>query len=203
MAKDKQTLEEKIDSLLKGREKERILSRVDGLFNLLITLSTFIVGIFISQREFIATNVIISFPLIGVAFSLIFSFIIGVVGMLRNLMKYRMLAYCLLLFLPLWYLAMPILLIVANYLTTFWLQTATVISAIVLSFLTLYLSRLFTRSFEKRFSSLFEQEKEVWKKIASWIVVMVFIILILTIFVAIAVFLAWGLPTLLNTSPPP
>jgi hypothetical protein len=196
---DSKTIEEKIDSLINGREKERILSRLDGLFNLSITLSTFIVGIFVSQREFIATNVIISFPLIGVVFTMVFSFVIGTVkGVFGKSMKYRMLAYCLLLFLPLWFVAIPILVALSSYVTTLELQTWTLVATIILSLLTISLSKFFVQSFERKFPSLFEQEINTWKKIIGWIAVLSFFIVLLSFITTLLVFLAWGLPILLN-----
>ncbi len=54
--KRKKTMEEKIDKLITEmdnakieRKKERVLSKVDGLYNVLIALSTFVFGIIISQ----------------------------------------------------------------------------------------------------------------------------------------------------------
>ena len=57
--KGEKTVEEKIDLLIAEsenakleRKRERVLSKVDGLYNVLIALSTFLVGLVISQHGF-------------------------------------------------------------------------------------------------------------------------------------------------------
>jgi len=196
MTKELKTLEDKIDLLLKGREKERILSRLDGAFNLLITLSAFIVGVFISQRDFIVTNVSISFPLIAVVFSMVIAFILNFKGMITKesqSMKYRMIAYCLLLTLPMWYTTIPVLVFISVNLTTLEM------TCIVLIVLTVVLSAFFIQCFEKKFPSLFEQQETIilWK-IIFWILLTVLLIVPLAIIATDVIFLAWGLPILLK-----
>jgi hypothetical protein len=196
MSKETKKLEEKIDSLLRDseetkqeRKRERTLSKIDGLYNLLITLSTFTIGILISQGKTIVTNVLISFPMIGIVFCMIISFIIGVRGMINNSMENRMLSYCLLFSLSMWYVAVPILVIASDYLTTLELQIATGITAIVLSALTIIFSKGFIQWVEKKLPCLFEQEAISWRKIALKIILYVVVILLLTIIVTIIVFL--------------
>ena len=70
--KSKTVLEEKIDFLIAEsekakleRKKERVLSKIDGLYNVLIALSTFLVGLIISQHGFFVN---------AFTFSLLFSF---------------------------------------------------------------------------------------------------------------------------------
>jgi len=198
-------LEEKIDSLLKDfeeakqeRKRERTLSKIDGLYNLLITLSTFTIAIIISQSKAILTNVLISLPMIGIVFSMIISFIIGVRGMLNNSMENRMLSYCLLLSLSMWYIAIPTLIIASDYLTTLELRILAGITTIALSGLTIIFSKFFIQRFEKKFHYLFEQETNVWKKIASKILLYVVVMVVLTIIVTLILFLAL-LPSLLNS----
>lgn len=203
-SKETKTLNEKIDSLLrdfeetkKERKRERTLSKIDGLYNLLITLSTFTIAIMISQSKAILTNVLISLPMIGIVFSMIISFIIGVRGMLNNSMENRMLSYCLLLSLSMWYIAIPILIIASNNLTTLELQILAAITTIALSGLTIIFSKFFIQKFEKKFPYLFEQESNTWKRIALKILFYVIVMLVLTFIVTLVLFIAF-LPSLLN-----
>ena len=66
--KDGDTLEQKIDLLLEEtkkakaeRKKERVLSKVDGFYNVLIALSTFAVGILVSQSYYFLANFRLAF----------------------------------------------------------------------------------------------------------------------------------------------
>jgi len=161
------------------REKEKILSKTDAIFYVLITLSTFVIGILISQRNVIGLNIIISFPLLGIVFSLIISFIIGVHGMINNSMKNRMLAYCLLISLPIWYTALPVLFYASKYLSTMELQAGAIVLVIILTILTILRASAFVRWFEKKFPILFENEINVWKSISMYIIMFVFLIFVL------------------------
>jgi uncharacterized membrane protein len=193
------TIEEKIDSLINGRKRERLLSKTDGLYNLFITISTFIVGIFVSQRDFIAPNVIVSFFLIGVILSMIGSFIIGFRGMIRDTIRDRLLAYCLLISTPMCYVSMPIMLILSVYiapLTPIELNAIAIIIVILLAVFTALLSNWFIKKFQKDFPFLFEQETINRRRIIIDTVYGVSVMFVLTFFVTLAVFFIF-LPILL------
>jgi hypothetical protein len=197
---DRSTLEAKIDLLIDGREKEQILSRMDGLFNVLITISTFIVGIIITQRSFIATNIFISFPLTCVIFTLISSFIIGTIkGIFGKSMDYRILSYCLLLTLPLWYIAIPITLLFAPpRVSSFQYQGIIILTLIFLIVFSVIVSRLFVRWFRQEFKIIFEPNYQVSNKIYYWLIVVTLMIIALAIVASVIMFIVWGLPTLLK-----
>ena len=98
--KDKKQLEEKIDLLIAESEKaklerkrERVLSKVDGLYNVLIALSTFLVGIVISQHGFFvnASSFGLFFSVVGIILSVIFSYVVGFMGMVKDSLENRIL----------------------------------------------------------------------------------------------------------------
>jgi uncharacterized membrane protein len=80
-SKEKKTLTQKIDSLITDFEenkqkakRDRVLSKIDGLYNLFITVSVFIVGLIISQNRAVTANIEILFVLLGIIITLIFSY---------------------------------------------------------------------------------------------------------------------------------
>jgi len=94
------TTEEKIDRVFaivtedhQGRKHERFLSRLDGLNNAFLTLSIFLIGLFISQFPVIAANPMLSFPIITAILAMVFSFAIGSLGILRDLNGIRIMAW--------------------------------------------------------------------------------------------------------------
>ena len=145
-------------------ERNRILSKFDGLYTVFITLSTFLIGLIISQPNVIASNVLISFPLVGLVLCLVSSFVIGVKGMIGDSMEYRIVSYCLLVTLPIWYTVTAILVVISNVLTTLEYQIVTLGTIIALSAGTILAAKLFSQWFEKKFPALFEKEKNIWKK---------------------------------------
>jgi len=104
--KDKKKLEEKIDFLITESEKaklerkrERVLSKIDGLYNVLNTISTFLVGLVISQHVFFnnASSFGLLFSITGIIVSVIFSYIVGFMGMVKDSIENRILSWGLLL----------------------------------------------------------------------------------------------------------
>ena len=101
--KDGDTLEQKIDSLLEKetkkakaeRKRERVLSKVDGFYNVLIALSTFVVGNLVSQHDYFFGKFSIGFSLsiIGIVLSMIISYIIGFKGMITDSMENRLISW--------------------------------------------------------------------------------------------------------------
>jgi len=100
--KDKKTLKEKIDFLIAESEnakleqkRERVLSKVDGLYNVLIALSTFLVGLVISQHVFFnnASSFGLLFSITGIIVSLIFSYVVGFMGMVKDSIGNRVLSW--------------------------------------------------------------------------------------------------------------
>lgn len=97
------TIEEKIDFLIEESEKakierkrERILSKIDGLYNVLIAFLTFTIGIMVSRYDFLYEVSGLLVPLMGIVSTMIFSFSIGFRGMVNDSMENRVLAWCLL-----------------------------------------------------------------------------------------------------------
>jgi hypothetical protein len=155
---------------------------------LLITLSTFIIGLIISQRDVIAINVLVSFPLVGIVLCMVSLFIIGVKGMVNDSMEYRTLSYCLLLTLPIWYLATAILVVISSVLTASQYQIVAFIAIFVLSAGTIIIAKLFSQRFEKKLPLLFEKEKNVWKKITLKTVIIIIPIYLLAFLITLAIF---------------
>jgi len=95
-------LEKKVDLLIeeiaktqRERKRERIFSKIDGLFYVLITMSTFVSGIIITQSAFLI-RISILHPIIGVLLSMLISFIIGFKGMINDSIELRVSAWCML-----------------------------------------------------------------------------------------------------------
>jgi hypothetical protein len=189
-------LKEKVDFLLNRleesqheREKERILSKFDGLYNLLITVSTFIIGIIISQHSAIGMNVFVIFPMTGVVIVMVTSFILGLKGMIiaKDSMENRILSYCLLLSLPLWYLGLSILFILATVLGTLGTQILTLAITTILFVNTLLLSKKLTNWFVKQYPSFFEGQEKIWLRIRKRITPYLMVILALTFLITIII----------------
>ena len=98
-------LEEKIDALQEylnkvdqERKNERILSKLDGFYNVLISVSTFSIGLIVSQRAYFSNGIssIILFLLISIVLSMIVSFIKGINGMIKNILIHRVMSWGLL-----------------------------------------------------------------------------------------------------------
>ena len=96
--------EDKIDSLLEylaeaknERKKDRILSKIDSLYNVLIALVTFSLGVLISQREIIFRGYFnaLSLFVIGAILTLIISYIIGLNAMIKDSFNQRILSWTL------------------------------------------------------------------------------------------------------------
>jgi hypothetical protein len=100
-----------------------------------------------------------------------------------------MLAYCLLLSLPIWYVAIPVLFYTGHYFSKLELQIGTGIITIILVLLTIWGARAFTHWFERRFPSLFDNEVNVWKSIWAYLIIFVLVILFLAIISALIMFL--------------
>jgi hypothetical protein len=152
----------KIDDLLiafeenkKERKKETLLSKLDGLYNLLITFSVFALGLIISQKGIMVTNYLLFYGLIGIIISMVFSFILGVKGMISNSMEYRLLSYCLLLTLPLWFFTITFLVI--SHLKMPLLSTLSILGFVFLDIVAVFFSFVFIQFFQKKFPILFEK----------------------------------------------
>jgi hypothetical protein len=76
-----------------NREKERFISKVDNLYSVLLTISIFFIGLFISQNNLITSDPLLSFPIIGIILVMIFSFIMGLYGVMKNRNEHRIYAW--------------------------------------------------------------------------------------------------------------
>jgi len=100
--KGEKTVEEKIDWLIAESEKakverkrERVLSKVDGLYNVLIALSTFLIGLVISQHGFFvnASSFGLFVSVSGIILSMIVSYVVGFMGMVKDSIETRILSW--------------------------------------------------------------------------------------------------------------
>ncbi len=97
-------MEQKIELLIeeyknskKERKRENILNKLDSLYNVLITISTFALAILISQHfSFNKIPLGFSLPIIGIILSLLVSYSIGVKAMITDSLKYRLFSWSLL-----------------------------------------------------------------------------------------------------------
>jgi len=197
-AKDRKTLEEKIDFLIEEsektkqeRKKEKALSRIDGLFYSLITLSTFTSGLIISQHDFLTAkeSVGLLFFMVTIVLSMLFSFITGFNGMLYDSMENRILAWCFLLVCLTLYPTILLgsvakIIFVQN-------ETAVLLSGAVLGIVTSsvlgLVSKKFTNWLEARLSSVLGQKIDVWEKIKRKILSRFLLIYLLSLAVSIAI----------------
>jgi hypothetical protein len=101
MSKENDSLEEKIDWLIWEsknqkieRKKERIISKIDGLYNVLFALTTFFLGLFVSQYHILSSSLsYLLFPIIGLVLSMITSYSIGFLAMVRDSIESRILSW--------------------------------------------------------------------------------------------------------------
>jgi hypothetical protein len=174
-----ENLEEKIDSLIEESEKaklerkrDRVLSKMDGLYYVLITLSTFVIGILASQRDVFISEGIASFLLLWsmvmIVFSLLNSFIVGFKGMVNDSMENRILAWCLLLVSSGFIVNNLILYCVVLLLgqNPVWVIDALVLLIGISSGFSLFpVMKRFTKWIERNLASLTGQKVDEWGKI--------------------------------------
>jgi hypothetical protein len=162
-SEDIKSLEKKIDSLIEESEKakierkrEKVLSKVDGLYNVLIALSTFIIGIIITQIKFLigVDTVALLFAMVGVVLSMLFSFLIGFKGMVNDSMEKRVLSWVLLLTCFVSYM-FTMLAFVANALfrPSIVVSIISSVLGVALFFIQIYFSKRFTKWLESKLSS--------------------------------------------------
>jgi len=173
--KEGEGLEEKVDTLIKEfekarleRKKERILSKVDGLFYVLITLSTFVVGIMVSQHEFVLTNSWLLFTMVWLVFSMTISFFYGFRGMVVDSLEKRILAWCFLFSTLVSYIPFSI----AFYLGEVFGPSAlgalfSLLCGLLSGLVLVLLSWRFARYFGTRLSTLLGEEIGEWRTIGS------------------------------------
>jgi len=189
---DLKILEEKIDSLIEEmkksrqqRKRDRIFSKIDGLFYVLITLSTFISGIIITQSHFlIETSVLL--PLIGVLLSMLISFAIGFKGMISYSIENRIYAWYFLLVSLAWYAIFPM-----NWISiaifgeqSIWYLVSGGVSGLLVGFFQVAIAEKLVNWAETKLTSLLREQVSVWSKIKDRInrtimsVVGVFVVLV-------------------------
>jgi hypothetical protein len=157
--KKQETIKRKIDRLLEiatedkqTRKQERFLSRLDGLNNAFLTLSIFLIGLFISQFTIIAANPMLSFPIITAIFAMFFSFTVGLLGILRDLNGIRIMA---------WSLAFSCLILLfmifglVSFLNYFHNQNFSIISQVITAVLILA-NTFLTLKFAKQLEGIFQ-----------------------------------------------
>jgi hypothetical protein len=196
--KDTKSLEQKIDSLIEEfekekqeRKRERVLSKIDGLYSLLLALSTFVIGIIISQHDIVIIqgSIGLLFSLVGIILSMIMSFVIGFKGMVNDSMENRILAWCSLSTTLFFYSTIPVIFLI-DFLFgegTIWTAIAiTVIGFLAGSFQSTF-SKRFTRWIETKLTSLLGQKVDVWTKIRKRVSTYVFSVIGVSVFISIAI----------------
>lgn len=173
-SEDTESLEKKIDSLIEEiqkanleRKREKILSKVDGLYYVLTTFSAFIAGILISQRESVIANPLLLLSLIGVLFSAVASFIYGAKGMINDSIENRALAWCLLFASLTYYLsnAFVALNVSISRQGLLWFFLSAFAISFVLGIIQGVLTWVFSSWIEKKLSSLLGQKVDIYSKI--------------------------------------
>ena len=195
--KEKTVLAEKIDTLIKEferarqeRKRERILSKMDGLYYVLISISTFASGLMISQHSSLSATSL--YPLTGFLLSMLASFAIGFKGMISDSMENRILAWCLLAASIAW-VSVTTIAWWAGFglkMSGIWLTVASFAVGCAAGFFQIVISMIFTRWIEARLSSLLGEDVEVWSKIGKRIDRYVFALYSVSIVLTIAISLA-------------
>lgn len=174
-ASDTKKLEEKLDLVIEelnksrvSRKREHVLSKIDGLYNILIALSTFIIGIIISQRFFGVSDdsFKVLLTLAQVVLTLIFSYAIGFVGMVKDSVDLRILSWGTLLTSFLFVLYVNVIPWEALFATGFWSGALLlpVVGTIVI-FLIMGGAYKIVDVIEAKYTSLIGQKTKGWKKI--------------------------------------
>jgi hypothetical protein len=169
------TLEEKIDLLQQHlnkveqeRQNERMISKLDGFYNVFITIATFSIGLIVSQRIYFSTDIssIILFLLISIVLSMIVSFIKGINGMIKNILIHRILSWGLLFSAFISFLAGIVYAIASSVLMRFNIGTEPYLSIGFISFFFLnflLISPLFMRRFGRRLAYLAGEDLRIGK----------------------------------------
>jgi len=197
--KSNESSEEKIDRLLhafeedkRERKKARILAKIDGLHNVLIALSTFIIGLIITQNKFlIGVNTVgILFSMVGVVLSILFSFVIGFKGMVGDLMEQRVLSWVLLLTCFVSFLFI-ILAFVANHFLglTIWATITSAILGGIIYFVQVFFAKRFTKWLESRLTSLLGEKVDEWNSIKKSVFGYVLYIIAIALVVSVVIVL--------------
>jgi hypothetical protein len=158
--KDTETAKQKMDKLLlkftESRKKEHFLSRIDGLYNALLTVAIFFTGLFISQYSSIAGNTLLSFPVICIIGATLTSFLIGLYGVINDLNAIRISAWTILISCLLWTGLIGVLVILTTALVGAFqisIPYLTGACAIAFIFVNFILTRTFRRWLERIFAS--------------------------------------------------
>jgi hypothetical protein len=166
-------LEEKIDSLIeeivqtrKERKRDRVFSKVDGLFYVLISLSTFVVGLLITQYSFLRQNYLLLAP-IGTLLSMLISFVIGFKGMINDSTELRIWSWCLLFASSSWYLAYPMVGIFGFIFkeTLLWRNLALSIFGLIFGLFQIKIVGKFANWTEVKLTCLLAEKVSVWSEI--------------------------------------
>jgi hypothetical protein len=172
-------LDEKVDLLLEEskkamieRKRERVLSKVDGLYNVLIALSTFLVGLVISQHDFFinASSFGLFLPITGIIVSMIISYVVGFMGMVKDSIENRILSWGL-------FLTSVTLLGVSSLPPSSFFVGYDIVSGLVrgslglaIAFVLIVFSSKIVTFVEAKFSVIVGQETHEWAKIKSKVI---------------------------------
>ncbi len=170
VTEESKSLEQKIDILLeeslnskKERKRDNVLNKIDSLYNILVAIATFSLGILVSQHAFFFNRFSSSFALsiIGIILSLLASYSIGLRGMLTDSMEYRILSWGLLFSCLIYYLVTPFIAlnVILNSTNPILLQSVKNAFAMGLMVSQVFISPIITRSLEKHICKLSGQKQ--------------------------------------------
>lgn len=197
---DTKKLEEKLDLLIDelkkaelGRKRDKVFSKIDSFYNILVALSTFVVGVIITQHQNFTgpISVGILFSMVGVVPSMLYSYYLGFKGMIKDSIEDRIRAWCLLLVSVLWYLMTPVFFVVNALVRNDALlyNSLAIVFAVLLLSVAMLSSYIFTKWVEARLTSLLNQKIDVWQQIWKNILFAPFIILVATFLISLVIVL--------------
>ena len=174
------------------RKRDRVLAKIDGLHNVLIALSTFIIGIIITQnKSLIGVNTAgILYSMVGVVLSILFSFVIGFNGMVSDLMEQRVLSWVLLLTCFVSFLVIGLAFVANHFLgITIWATITSLVLGVILFVIQIFFAKRFTKWLESKLTSLLGEKVDEWGSIKKKVLNYVFYIIGLSLFVSISIVL--------------
>ena len=193
--KDEATLEQKINLLLEEtkkakteRKKERVLSKIDVVYSVIITLTVFIMGIMVNKFDFLVKPTGLIALLIPFVLTLAYSFLIGFRAMVNDSMDNRVLSWCLLIVSMIWWLVIYFFASVGYLFLFRWASQnwyyglATYILMGAITALLFYASNTVGKKFtlwcETELGSLLGEKVIVWEKIRNRINKGIFLIML-------------------------
>jgi hypothetical protein len=118
---------------------------------------------------------------------------IGIDGMLKDSMENRTLAFSLLLSVPIWLIAVPILVFISSFMTSLQYQMSIAATTLLLAGSSIGLANYFVNSFKDKFAYVFE-EKSV--NIVGKLLLYTIMIFLVDVVASVLIFVIWGVPNI-------